>query len=396
VNLTADFQMHSPPAADQRLRVLFALPGLHRVVRGAEVAFEAVARELAMLPEIKVTLIGSGDARAGEPYEYRKARCVSRRWFESWPSLPYLRGQYVYEELTFAPGLYLSYCPHEFDVTVTCSYPYTSWMLRRGRKDRSPRHVFVTQNGDWPMTAQNSEFKHFACDGLICTNPLYFARHQARFHAALIPNGVDVNVFQPARENRNHLRRSLGLPADGLLVLMVSALIPSKRVLAGIEAVARIPGASLVIAGDGEQREAVAAAGRKLLGDRFKLTTFPRDRMAAVYQCADVFLHMSQDEPSSNAYLEALATGLPIVTHDWEVTRWTLESFGHLVDTSDLEAVAQSVAQAAIAMTPDKIQCQRELAARRFSWKKIAEEYATFFRGIMVASPARPSPHQGH
>jgi glycosyltransferase involved in cell wall biosynthesis len=370
----------------QSLRVLFALPGLHRIVRGAEVAFESVARELARLPGLSVTLIGSGVARAGEPYEYRRARCIDRSHFEKWPSLPYLRGQYVYEELSFTPGLWMSYRPRDFDLTVTCSYPYTNWMLRRGRKAGRPRHIFVTQNGDWPIAADNAEFKHFDCDGLICTNPLYYARHRERYPSALIPNGVDVDLFHPSSTPRQELRQSFGLPADGLVVLMVSALIQSKGVLDGIRAVAQIPGASLIIAGDGEQRQAVTALGHSLLGNRFHHGTFPRDRMPALYRSADVFLHMSRDEPSANAYLEALSTGLPIVTHDWEVTRWTLESYGCLVDTADLPAVTRAVAAAATAMTPDKIAQQRNMVARRFSWKQLAGDYATFFRAIAGGS----------
>ena len=47
-------------SATKPLRVLFALPGLHRVVRGAEVAFESVAREIARTPGYGVTLVGSG------------------------------------------------------------------------------------------------------------------------------------------------------------------------------------------------------------------------------------------------------------------------------------------------------------------------------------------------
>ena len=41
------------------MRILFALPGLHRHDRGAEVAFIAIARELARAGHA-VTLIGSG------------------------------------------------------------------------------------------------------------------------------------------------------------------------------------------------------------------------------------------------------------------------------------------------------------------------------------------------
>ena len=53
---------HQPsplPATSHGLRVAFILPGLHRVCRGAEVAFESVASELARLEGTEITLSGA-------------------------------------------------------------------------------------------------------------------------------------------------------------------------------------------------------------------------------------------------------------------------------------------------------------------------------------------------
>jgi len=51
-----------PRESARRCRVAMVLPGLHRVRRGAEVAFESVASELALIPGFEVTLIGTGPA----------------------------------------------------------------------------------------------------------------------------------------------------------------------------------------------------------------------------------------------------------------------------------------------------------------------------------------------
>ena len=75
------------------VRILFALPGLHRVRRGAEIAFESLATELARRDDCEVTLVGSGEARAGTPYRFVRARCRSREKFESWPRVPLFRDQ---------------------------------------------------------------------------------------------------------------------------------------------------------------------------------------------------------------------------------------------------------------------------------------------------------------
>jgi glycosyltransferase involved in cell wall biosynthesis len=359
-------------------RVLFALCGLHRVVRGAEVAFEEVSRQIAMRPGFDVTLIGSGEARPDTGYRYLRAGCVRRERFEGWPSLPGLRDHYGYEELSFAPGLLRTYSPAEFDVTVTCSYPYTNWILRSRRGVGGPKHVFVTQNGDGMVRNRNWEYRYFGCDGLVCTNPEYFEAYRDRWRCALIPNGVDPRVFSPGPAHRNALQ----LPESAPVILMVSALTSSKRVLEGVSAAAVVPDAYLLIAGDGELREEVQELGNRLMPGRFRLTTFPRSQMPRVYNSVDVLLHMSQDEPSANTYIEALACGLPIITHDRYVTRWTLEDNAVLVNTSDQEAVADALIRGLKMKRPSDVTARRDLVNRRFSWSSIAEQYCDFFEAI--------------
>jgi glycosyltransferase involved in cell wall biosynthesis len=365
----------------QPLRVLFALPGLHRINRGAEVVLEEIATRAAADPGFDVTIFGSGPPHAERPYRYRKLHCLRREVFEKFPRFPYVRDPYEWEELSFAPALFWNYSPADYDLTVTCGYPYTNWLLRRGRNgSRRPAHVFVTQNGDWMVQARNWEYKHFGCDALICTNPEYYARHKDKYPCALIPNGVDTARFHPG--DRDRAREQFGLPPGVPVILIVSALTPSKRVLDGIRAAAAIPGAHLVVAGDGEQRAAVDALGNELLKDRFRRMTFGRAAMPDLYRAADVLLHMSREEPFGNIYVEALATGLPIVAHESAVTRWILDDQATLVDTADPAAVVSALAASLNDRTAEGITARRALAEKRYAWDAVAEQYCAFFRGI--------------
>jgi len=97
---------------------------------------------------------------------------------------------------------------------------------------------------------------------------------------------------------------------------MVSALIPSKRAEIGIEAVSQIPGAHLVVAGDGPLRQASDELAARLMPGRFTRLSLTPERMPALYQSADVFLHLSKAESFGNVYIEAMACGLPIVGHE--------------------------------------------------------------------------------
>jgi glycosyltransferase involved in cell wall biosynthesis len=363
------------------MRILFALPGLHRHNRGAEVAFIAIASELAKSGD-SVTLIGSGQGLDETIYRFLHAASIPREHFESFPSMPVLRNEYVYEELSFVPGLLHHYKPAEYDITITCGYPFTNWVLRRPLMGGTrPPHVFVTQNGDWPARKLNCEYRFFRCDGLVCTNLEYYERHKTRWRSRFIPNGVDCSRFFPASAQRND---EFGLPQDRLIVLMVSALIPSKRVSFAIEAVSHITGAYLVVAGDGPLRQAIDTAAARLLPARYTRLSVAPERMAELYRSADVFLHLSKNEAFGNVYLEAMACGLPIVAHDSPQVRYIVGDDEFLVDTDDPFVIAEKIERARDAPA---VEAERRFTrAAEFSWIKIAAEYRSFLREIVASS----------
>lgn len=362
------------------MKVLFALAGLNRVSRGAETAFISIAGELIKLGD-SVTLIGSGQPRPAEPYQFLRAACIGRERFETFPSIPFFRNECAYEELTFVPGLVRRFQPDEYDVTLTCSYPFTNWVLRRpiiGR--RRPPHVFVTQNGDWPACSEDSEYKFFGCDGLVCTNPDFYERNRQRWFCSLIPNGVDYSFFQTGPVQRG----AFGLPENRVLVLMVSALTPTKRIHEGIEAVHRLPNVHLVVAGDGPLRDAIDVRAAELLPGRFTRLSLPPREMPALYRCADVFLHMSKEEAFGNVYIEAMACGIPIVAHDSARLRWIIGNDEVLVDTSDLAGVAQAIVMAG--RLPTILRERRIARAKTFLWNRIGVMYHDFLELVVERS----------
>lgn len=360
------------------IRALFALPGLHMVNRGAEVALEETAKQLALREGFRVTLMGGGEPRAGSPYEFVHVPCTPRERFRSWPKFPPMRSEYAWEEATFAWRLRRAFDPRSFDVTIGCSFPFTHWTLR----GKGVPHVFVTQNGDWPAQRPNAEYRYFKCDGLVCTNPEYYERHKGTWRSVLIPNGVDVAAHAPGTVDR----AALGLPEGVPIVLIVAAHIESKRVLEGIRAVARVPGVHLVAAGVGPLTAQVKKLGEELMPGRFSTFTLPRERMPELYRAASVLLHMSMVEPFGNIYIEALATGTPVVAHDTASTRWITEDQAILVNTQDEDAVVAAVSSALQGRAPGTVETRRALAVRRFSWEVVGGKYAEFVREVVDAA----------
>lgn len=360
------------------MRVLFALSGLHRYDRGAEIAFISIAKELARTGNT-VTLIGSGHEHPAMPYQFFHAHSVARENFRSFPTIPILRHEYAYEELTFTPGLLFRYRPADYDVTLTCNYPFTNWALRRPvLRGRRPPHVFVTENGDWPAYSKESEYRWFGCDGLVCTNPDFYERNKDRWRCALIPNGIDCQHFRPGPDQR----KALGLPTDRLIVLMVSALIPTKRVDVGVDAISRIPNAHLVVAGDGPLSRDIKAMAAMLMPGRFTALSISADQMPGLYQSANVFLHLSKEEAFGNVYLEAMACGLPIVAHDSSRTRWIVGENQFLIDTNSVSEISTAVSNASkISLEARADQISR---AASFAWKTIGKMYSKFLQEVVA------------
>ena len=351
------------------------MAGLHRIDRGAEIAFISIASQLARGGD-EVTLIGSGPARPGTEYRYIRAASIDRERFERWPSLPLFRNETGWEEASFIPGLLKAYRPSEHDVTMTCAYPWTNWALRR---PGAPPHVFVTQNGDWPAYSDEAEFRWFGCDGLICTNPEYFERNRKRYRSALIPNGVDTARFSPGPAERERF----GLPAEGRIVLMVSAFIASKNIPEAIRAVALLPDATLVVAGDGPLRNELRELAERVIPGRYRQLTAPAAQMPALYRSADAFLHLSRDESFGNVFVEAMACGTPVVAYDLPRTRWIVGDQGHLADQS-AEAVAAALEQA----MGEKRAAAGALSERaaKFDWREIARSYRDFLGRVVEQS----------
>lgn len=360
------------------MRVLFLLAGLHRIQRGAEVVFESVAAELGAGGD-EVTLIGSGQPRPDDPYRFIRIGRIARDRFERWPSIPFLRNAPAYEGLTAVPSELLRYRPRDFDVTITCGYPYENLVLRRPVfRGSRPAHVFVTQNGDWPAYSNRGEYRLFSCDGLVCTNPEYYERNRERWHSTLVPNGVDTQRFLPGTGDRQRF----GLTPDVPLVAMVSALDDNKRVLDAMRAVAPLDGVHMVVAGDGPLRAQVDELAASILPGRFRRVTLQKTEMPELYRCADAFVHTAVNESFGNVYIEALASGLPIVAHDTPTTKWILGDDARLIDTFDSAALTAAIDAALAADRSEAAQRSRS-AAERFGWPSVAAQYRAHLQSTL-------------
>jgi glycosyltransferase involved in cell wall biosynthesis len=131
----------------------------------------------------------------------------------------------------------------------------------------------------------------------------------------LVPNGVDVELFRPS--SRSAARETLGLAADGPLVLVVGHLIERKDPLLalGVFAGGAPAAARLVFIGSGPLEEQLRERARAL-GVESRVS-FAGERtpseLAAWYAACDALLLTSRREGRPNVVLEAFASGRPVL-----------------------------------------------------------------------------------
>lgn len=142
----------------------------------------------------------------------------------------------------------------------------------------------------------------------------------AKLH--VLRNGVDLERFTPAP--RKEARSRLGLPENGTILLSVGRLVEGKGHHIAIDALPSLAGdTSLVIVGNGAQRQALEARARKAGVDarvRF-VGGVPQEDLHWYYSAADTLLLCSAREGWANVLLEAMACGTPVISTDIPGTR---------------------------------------------------------------------------
>ncbi|MCW6529385.1 glycosyltransferase [Sphingomonas sp. MMSM20] len=208
----------------------------------------------------------------------------------------------------------------EFDVIdASFFFPDGPVAIALGRERGIPvsikaRGADIHHWGHAAATARQVRDAGLAADGLLAVS-----RAMADDIAALgIPaekvkvhhTGVDLARFAPA--DRAAAKAALGVA--GPLVVSVGALIPRKGHDVVIDAVARLDGVTLLIAGEGEARGALEAQiARAGVGDRVRLLgAVPHAQLPALIAAADVMALASASEGLANVWVEALACGTPI------------------------------------------------------------------------------------
>jgi glycosyltransferase involved in cell wall biosynthesis len=202
----------------------------------------------------------------------------------------------------------------------------------------------------------------------------------------VLRNGVDTALFAPGvgANSRDRTRAELGL--SGQVLISVGQLIERKRHHLTIAAMASLPGASLVIVGEGPERPRLEAMiAEHGLARRVRLLGgMPHAALPRLYGAADAMVLASSREGWANVLLESMACGTPVVAMNiWgnpEVVR--SPEAGLIVEDATPRGIAAGVMRL-LAAPPDR--AATRAYAERFGWEETTQGQLALFRRVVAA-----------
>jgi glycosyltransferase-like protein len=219
----------------------------------------------------------------------------------------------------------------------------------------------------------------------------------------LIGNGVDTDRFSPAGDATDAaLRSRLDLPAGAKVFLTIGGVEKRKNTIRILEAFRVVnvehPSSRLVIAGgaslldhDAYQAEFMAARAASGLPDGAVIRTgsLPQALMPALYRAADALVFPSIKEGFGLVALEAMASGVPVVTSRIApFTEYLGDDDVLWCDPHDAGSIAAAMAAALEPPARSAIVARGFAVAARHDWTTAAHAHLPAYEALSEAAYA--------
>jgi glycosyltransferase involved in cell wall biosynthesis len=273
----------------------------------------------------------------------------------------------------------------------------TSRRLKAVARDYKPHIVLswmnrasaITPVGDWVTVGRQGgyyDLKYYKnCRHLIGNTQdivdSIVAQGWPKDRAHYLPNFVAADVAAPVARGGEFT------PETAPLAVALGRLHENKAFDTLLDAVARVPGLYLWLAGEGPERAALEAQAEKLgIRPRVRFLGWREDADALI-AAADVFVCPSRHEPLGNVVLEAWAQGVPVVAAD-ALGPGTLIDHGRtglLAPVDDAPALARAIRT--VAEDPD-LRAALGAAGRAafeadFTEGAVVKRYLDFFQSLV-------------
>lgn len=203
-------------------------------------------------------------------------------------------------------------------------------------------------------------------------------------HIEVVPHG-----FEPwgALPSRAVARGMHGISDAEFLVLCAARLDPIKGVDVLIRAIKDVPHATLWLAGEGAQRDALEALTRRLgVHGRIRFWGhLDRQSLGARLAAADVFVLPSRSEAFGIALVEAMHAGLPVVaTRVGGIPELVGKENGILVPPADPAALAKAIRE--LSADPARAAAMRAVNKERaepYRWERVGARLLAIYETLL-------------
>jgi glycosyltransferase involved in cell wall biosynthesis len=268
----------------------------------------------------------------------------------------------------------------------TSHFVHSAWRRSPARSPRVPRNprqayhsLYTTLNSRWEREAYEKADVVVAVSRLVRDEVAGIGIPEERIRVVL--NGVDLDEFRPGPGDRARHGLPSGVP---LAIFVGEAHTRRKNLETVIAALRHAPALHVAVVGSGAGSGYPRLAARLGVAERVHFLGFRKD-VAEIMRCADAFVLPARYDPCPLVLLEALASGLPVVT---AVTVGGAELVSResgvvLSDPNDAWALAAALRSVidGSAEAGALRQAARRAAESR-SWEHMAEEYFALYRAV--------------
>lgn len=205
----------------------------------------------------------------------------------------------------------------------------------------------------------------------------------------IMPNGMNTKLFSP-KIDRRAKRASLKFSSDSIIITCVARLRIGKGHDTLLEAFEKIfkehPAINLLLVGDGEREGELRNKIKNYSSKNNIHFLGNRNDIPEILAISDIFVLPTEAEGMSNAIMEAMAAGLPIITTDIPENRDVIENkkTGLLLPVGNTDSLAKNI----ISLISDhKLrvslgQLAQEKAREEFDIQKIVLRFTDFYENI--------------
>ncbi len=200
----------------------------------------------------------------------------------------------------------------------------------------------------------------------------------------VIYNGVDLERFHPENRKlyREEMREKFSINKDEFVVLFVGSGFERKGVKYLIKAVELIPEPiTVMIVGKGSERKM-----RRFIKKQRVIFCGPQKEIHKYYAASDIFAFPTMYEPFGNVHLEALASGLPVITTRLsgasEIIRDGLQGF--VIDKpEDIETIAEKILFLMARDENQRMSSEARRLAENFSLKAHTDKMIKLYHDVV-------------